>query len=230
MLNKANSSDWTGKTTLRAAGLFALTLALSACEWVVPQAPQTLAEIESTTQFVTIPLNQAWVYAPGAVTALQRGLLDSSEQRIALPNHTTVLGDNMLLLRARYVPGQDMGRFKYEEFLGRIGELPAPFQAMKSGDLLSGEDELGAYFWAEQRLGESTVCVLGLRRLSNGMRQMPDNTRALDVMLRNCVNGTVEEALKPISAANIANYPGGSTAGSVGPIRMLSPLAGPTPQ
>ena len=218
------------KTALRIGAMLFLSLALSACDLVAPQMPPTFDEVEDTAQFVSIPLNATWVFAPGAVTALQRNLLNSWEQRIGLPNRTTVPGDNALRLRARFVPGQDTGRFVYEEFLRRIGGLPAPFTAMKSGDLLSADDALGTYFWAEYRYGDSTICVLGLRRLNAGTRQMPGNTNALDVVLRNCVNGTAQDALKPITAANVGNYPGGSFAGASAPVRMLSPLAGPTPQ
>lgn len=212
------------------AALSLSVLALSACNLVPPQLGPTLEETEETVQFVTVPLNQTWVYVPGAVVATERGLVNSQEQRIGLANHTGVAGDNVLLLRARVVQGQQQGRLRYEEFLRRSGGLPGPFTAMKPGDLMTGEDDLGPYFWAEQRLGANTICVLALRRLDSGMRQMPGDTNVLDVMLRNCVNGTAEQALAPVMAANIGNYPGGSAARTPGSSRMLSPLAGPTPQ
>ncbi|MEO8242010.1 MAG: hypothetical protein ABI832_06825 [bacterium] len=202
---------------------------LSACDASLVQQPQTSEEIMDTATYVSVPTSGIWVNAPGAVTALERGLLNAREQRVALPNRTTVPGDNTLILLARYLPGPTLGRFRYEEFLQQVGGLPDPFQAMSSGDLLSGEDALGPYFWSEKRYGANVICVLGLRRLGGGVRQMPDNANALDVMLRNCVNGTAEDALMPISAANIANYQGSATVMTNSPIRMLSALAGPTP-
>lgn len=210
--------------------MLAAVLGLSACNLVPPQLPPLLTEVEETTQFVPVPLGQAWVNAPGAVIVTERGLVNSLEQRIGLENRTAVSGDNMLTLRARVVEGQQQGRFRYEEFLRRIGGLPAPFGALKPGDLLTGEDDLGTYFWAENRAGANTVCVLGLRRLGTGIRQMPGNTNVMDVMLRNCVNGEAEQALEPLMAASIGYIPGVGTTPDRGGIEMLSPLAGPTPQ
>jgi len=204
-------------------------MAFSTCTLVPSQLPPTLADAELTTQFVTVPSNQAWVRAPGAVVVMERGLLNSMEQRIGLVNHTAAPGDNMLVLRARVVEGQQQGRFRFDEFLRRVDGLPAPFGALKPGDLFTDADELGVFFWAENRSGSSTVCVLGLRRLDSTMRQLPGNTNVMDVMLRNCVNGDVEQAIEPIMAVNIGNLASGGKTASSGGIRMLSPLAGPTP-
>jgi hypothetical protein len=192
------------------------------------QLPQSLVEAEQTTPFVMVPLNRMWVQVPGAIVATERGLVDSIEQRIGLVNQTAMAGDNYVQLRARIPQGREQGRLRYEEFMRRIGGLPAPFTAMKAGDLLTGEDALGVYLWAEQTNG-GTSCVLALRRLDSGMRQMPGDTSVMDVLLRNCVNGSVEQALYPIMAENIGNYPGGSASQTTGGSRMLSPLAGPTP-
>ena len=218
---KHKASSLLGTMLLTAFGL-------QACQVTMLRTLPTLAEIQDTSHFVSISLEKTWIYATGAVGALERGIANFREQRIALQNFTTVPGDNVLLLQAFYIPGKEPGRFSYEQFLGRIGGLPEPFQATKSGDLQSGQDELGPYFWNEVRYGDSTVCVLGLRHLNVGIRQLPANTNALDVMLRNCVNGTVEDALMPITAAHIQNYSDGSAA-TTGRVRMLSPLAGTIP-
>ena len=209
--------------------LTAAALALSACQLVMPQLSLTLDQTESTNQFVSVPLNTIWVSTPDAVTAMQRGLVNSWEQRIGLTNRTAAPGDNMLVLLARSLPGQDAGRFVYEEFLQRIGGLPEPFTDMKSGDLQPGEDALGPYFWAQKRYGDNAFCVLALRRLTSDVRQLPYNTSVMDVMLRNCAPGTVDDALKPITAASIGNFSGTSST-APGSVRMLSPLAGPTPR
>ena len=205
-------------------------LALAACNVVPPQLSPMLDEVEETTAFATVPLSRAWVNVPEALLVTERGLVNSREQRIGLANRTTVSGDNVMTLRARVAQGQQEGRFRYEEFLRRIGGLPEPFTTLQAGDLLTGEDELGTYFWGESRLGANTVCVLGLRRLGTGFRQMPGNTNVMDVMLRNCVNGDAEQALAPLWASSIGYVSGVGAAETRGRIEMLSPLAGPTPR
>ena len=207
-----------------------LSVLLAGCQVTMLRTLPTLAEINDTSQFHSVALDKTWVYASGAVGVLERGIASFREQRIALQNLTTIPGDNVLLLQAFYVPGKEPGRFGYEQFLGRTGGLPEPFQATKSGDLLSGQDELGPYFWTEARFGDTAVCVLGLRHLNLGIRQLPSNTNQLDVMLRNCVNGTAQDALGPMSAANIQNYPDGTATTPFGSRRLLSPLAGAIPQ
>ncbi|MDB5666439.1 hypothetical protein [Cypionkella sp.] len=204
-------------------------MALLGCNLAPAQLPPFLSDVEDTTAFIAVPTGQAWINAPAAIVVTERGLTNSREQRIGLVNQTAVRGDNMMTLRARVVDGQMQGRFRYEEFLRRIGGLPAPFTAMKSGDLLTGEDALGMYLWAENRIGSNTICVLGLRRLDTGMRQMPGDTNVLDVMMRNCVNGDVDAALEPMMASSIGNAAGAAAASAEGSIQMLSPLAGPTP-
>lgn len=205
-------------------------VALAGCNLAMPQLPPGLEEAEQTSQFVTVPRGKAWLHVPSAVVVTERGLVNSMEQRIGLANRTAVAGDNMITLRARVVPGQTQGRFRYEEFLRRVGGLPQPFAALKSGDLLTGEDELGTYLWAERRMGPDTLCVLGLRRLDSGMQQMPGETNVLDMMMRNCVNGDAERALAPMMAVNIGNMAGAGDGPNTKGIKMLSPLAGPTPR
>jgi hypothetical protein len=213
----------------RLCSVFCAALVLASCNTVMPQLPPELAEAEATNQFVTVPLSQAWLHVPKAVIVTERGLVNSMEQRIGLVNRTAVSGDNVMVLRARVVQGQRQGRFRYDEFVRRIGGLPAPFTDMKSGDLATGEDALGTYLWAENRSGANTICVLGLRRLDAGMQQLPDDTNVLDVMMRNCVNGDLEQALAPMMASSISNIASAGSAAPSGGIQMLSPLAGPTP-
>ena len=78
--------------------------------------------------------------------AVERDLLNAREQRIALPNQTSVPGDNVLVNLARTFPGSQVGRFKYDEIVKTVGGLPEPFQTLTSGELLSGEDGFGTYF------------------------------------------------------------------------------------
>lgn len=210
------------------AAMLALGL-VAACDGLPPKLPNRLEVNEETVPYKTIPLSQVWVSVPGALVASSRGLNASIEQRVGLANPTAIQGDNYMLLLARGRSGISAGRFQFEEFLNRVGELPTPFTKVTPGDLKVGEDSLGDYFWAEYRTGVNTMCVLGLRRLDTMVRQMPRNYEVIDIMLRNCVNGTVEDALKPISAEYLA----GTAATASGPSnnsRMISPLAAPTPQ
>jgi hypothetical protein len=209
------------------AAAFAALLALSACVIKPPELPLTEGEAEETTPLVAVPVSAAWVNAAGMTSVLERGLVNSSEQRIGLVNRTAVPGDNLMILRSRDRFGQ-IGRLRFDEFMKRIGEVPAPFADVKSGDLRTGSDALGTYFWAEQRMGANTLCILGLRRLGAGGRQLPGDADALDVLVRNCVNGTTEEALAPLMADSVGSVP--MAASGPGQSRMLSALAGPSAQ
>jgi len=154
----------------------------------------------------------------------QRGLLGGSEQRIGLANTVAMPGDNMLVLRTR--KGHlAAARFRFEEFMTRIGGAPAPFTGISSGDLMASEDTLGTYFWSEETAGSSISCVFAIRRLTASERDLPGDARVMDIMLRNCVSGTSAEALQPILDASIGYRAVAGSGG--GETRMLSPLAAP---
>jgi hypothetical protein len=205
-------------------------IGFSGCISAPPQIAPTLLQTEQFSQYRTIPSSRAWVNMPNALIVTQRGLRDSMEQRIGLPNSTTVKGDNFALLRARAPNGSDRGRLAFHEFSRRIGTLPHPFDDMVSGDIRAGEDSVGAYLWAEKRTGSGTICVLALRRMTYSMRQLPGDYSVLDIMVRNCVDGPVEEALLPITAGYAGYAYGVSNGVADGKSRMLSALAGPTPR
>jgi hypothetical protein len=209
--------------------LFLVFMGLSACSGL-PQPAPTLVQTEQFSQYRTVPSNRAWVSMPTALIVTQRGLRDSMEQRIGLPNKTTVKGDNFALLRARAPEGSDQGRLAFHEFLRRIGTLPHPFTDLVSGDMRAGEDSIGAYLWAEKRTGSGTICVLAMRRMTYAMRQLPGDYSVLDVLVRNCVDGPLEEALLPITDGYAGSGYGVSNGIPDGKSRLLSPLAGPTPR
>jgi hypothetical protein len=112
--------------------------------------------------------------------------------------------------------------FGFNEIVARFGGMPAPFQQLDPGMLLSGSDALGSYVYASQTLGTDTTCVLVLRRLAPTSRPLPRGTRSLDMMLRNCVPGGVDQALAPMDPQLIA-------VGGVpqAPVYTLSPFAAP---
>lgn len=202
--------------------------AAAACDFAAPELPLRLDQREAATPFQVVPDSQRWVNAPAGMMTLQRNLGPQAEQKIVLQNATTFRGENVLLMRARGQDPRHVGRLRLEEFLRRVGGAPAPFTEISDSGLQSGEDALGPYVWAEYSTGTSTLCVLGIRRLEPGAWLPPKGLTVLDIMLRNCVSGTTEEALAPMGAAAITGNRG-SAAGNTSGGRMISPLAGPMP-
>ncbi|KPQ07566.1 MAG: hypothetical protein HLUCCA12_04020 [Rhodobacteraceae bacterium HLUCCA12] len=177
---------------------------------------------EHTVEFAVVPASRAMIHAPDAVLVLQRNLGSALEQRIVLANPTAMRGDNIIHIRAQTDASARLSEFNFEEITTRFGGLPAPFQRLTDGALLSGEDDLGSYVYARETIGTNTLCVLVLRRLTVGARPLPEGAQALDLMMRNCVQGSLEEALEPLSARAL------SVSGSAGEaVYSLSPHAAP---
>ncbi|WP_134680600.1 hypothetical protein [Paracoccus ravus] len=185
----------------------------------------TRGQIDERTPFVAVPSSQAWVSPPHIRSVLQRDLGTESEQQIGLENRSTIAGDNLMLLRTR-AGSSNLGRLRFEDVVARFGGLPHPFTNLSSGDLLQEQDGLGTYFWVGQTIGETTNCILGLRRVDGGMRQLPGGTGIMDIIVRNCVIGSQQEALTPLMAESISTV--AALRGADGSSRMLSPLAAPT--
>jgi len=184
----------------------------------------TSAQLREQTPFTPVPVSQSWINAPSIVMVMQRGLRGESEQRVALANTVGIAGENIIIMRTQSRPGR-VGRLDYDEFVRWAGGTPAPFSNLQSGDLLSGGDDTGTYFWAEERVAGDTLCVLGLRRLTSAQRLLPAGATTLDILLRNCVRDDLEEALSPLKAGSVSTAPvGGAT---VGASRVISPLAAP---
>ncbi|MCB5411100.1 hypothetical protein [Pseudogemmobacter faecipullorum] len=214
----------TPRAALMAAGIFACSL-LAGCGFDPVNLVVNQKEVEEQTPYVAVPNQQAWVN-PGAVTfVMQRGLLGGSEQRIGLRNALEIPGDNQMVLRSR-AGNLAAARFRFEEFMTRVGGAPAPFEGITSGDLLTAEDEFGVYHWAEKNFGSDITCVFAVRRLTSAARDLPGEALVLDIMLRNCLRGSSAEALAPIAPESI-----GFSARAAAPVphgtRLLSPLAAP---
>jgi hypothetical protein len=156
--------------------------------------------LEATAQFAVVPATRAFINVPNALLVLERRLGNATEQRVTLPNATSAAGENLILLRAQTDSTANVDRLNLNEFLERFGGTPAPFSVINESSLSSGQDNMGSYVYSQQRVGTSTICVLAIRRMSVGARALPRGTGALDVLLRNCVQGTVQEALAPIGA------------------------------
>ncbi|MBN8290356.1 cellulose biosynthesis protein BcsN [Rhodobacter sp. NTK016B] len=177
--------------------------------------------LESTVQYAVVDPSRAMVNAPQALVVLERNLGSAVEQRIVLPNNTAVRGDNVLLVRAQTASSAELTRLDFDEISTRFGGLPSPFERLTESSLTSGSDSMGSYVYATESAGPSAVCVLVLRRIGVGARPLPRGTQALDVVMRNCVNGGVEEALSPMSDRALA------VGGAQGTVYTLSPHAAP---
>uniref|UniRef100_A4WR48 Lipoprotein n=1 Tax=Cereibacter sphaeroides (strain ATCC 17025 / ATH 2.4.3) TaxID=349102 RepID=A4WR48_CERS5 len=220
----------TFRASLRPAFLLgAALLAIAGCqETSIPGRP-ALSIREETAQFLSVPDSRRWVAVPGALLVQERDLGGDVEQRIALPNATTLEGDNMMLLRARVAAGPVLPRLQLASFADAEGRLPAPFGRASESALNTREDALGSVVYAERRIGVDTVCVLAMRRMPPTARPLPPQTEALDVMMRNCARGGPDEALRPIDAASLGfASPVPEAATATGSRRNLSPLAAPT--
>lgn len=163
----------------------------------------SLEVLEQTVEYSVIPASRAMVHAGDALIVLERNMGPALEQRIILPNATALRGDNLIHIRAQTGVSTRLWEFNFNELKTRFGGLPAPFQNLNEGTLMGGEDSLGSYVYAREAIGPSTVCVLVLRRLTITARPMPRGAEAMDVMMRNCVVGTLEQAMAPFGAPSL---------------------------
>lgn len=185
------------------------------------QQNPAMETLENTVEYAVVQPSRALVNAPEALLVFERNLDGAIEQRIILPNATAVRGDNVLHIRAQTAQSAELTRFDFEEMSVRFGGLPAPFEHLAAGGLSTGSDSLGSYVYATENQGPNTLCVLVMRRMGVGARPLPRGTQALDVMMRNCVNGTLEQALAPMGDRALA------VGGARGTIYTMSPHAAP---
>jgi hypothetical protein len=202
-------------------------LALTACVASPFIGTADIQALQTSQQFSRQGLDKTWAAPSGSLVAIQRSLGTEGEQIIGLANETTLDGDNLLWLRARVPDGQNVGAFRLSSFLSRIEGVPYPFTIVSDENLKSTSDTLGAYFYLEWRSGGSTNCVLAFRRVDGRNRILPRGTNVLEVMLRNCVSGSIEEALLPIQDRQIGAAAVAGTTTTTGGTRMISPLAAP---
>lgn len=208
------------------AGVLALAgvLLIPACE-----SETSRQDALAVTPFSAVPSARAWVRAPAGVMVMQRGRGAVREQRILLPNATTVAGDNLLHLWLERTSPDHIPVFRLDRALERAGGVPPPFAGISDAELKSREDELGVIHWAEERRGASTLCVLALRRVDVSQRPLPGGATLMDVVLRHCVDGPLEAALAPIGPDRIG-YVAGGPLGRLAPSpRNISPFAAPVP-
>jgi len=173
-----------------------------------------------------VPPEDAWVNIPGATLVVERRFADITEQRTLLPNHTALPGDNFAHLRA--VPQSDGGLLALERALERAGGLPEPFTSQDLDSMRSREDAAGTLNWAEWTDGAGTTCVLAIRRMPIGIRVLPNEAIALDMVMRNCVRDGATAALAS-AGPEAVSFGAPFAVARGGEQRTLSPLAAPLP-
>lgn len=204
-----------------------VVLALAACTTGPTLLSVGAEALESATRYSLGRLDRLWATPAESLVMVQRKVAGENEQMIGLANDTTLAGDNYLFLIARVPDGLSVGRFSPARIVERMGGAITPFKSVSDNSLRSAKDEVGTYFWLEYRAGGSTNCVLAFRRLEGGNRVLPRGTNAMEALLRNCVVGSIEEALGPITASQISTGAlVNSTVSNTGN-RMMSPLAAP---
>jgi hypothetical protein len=157
----------------RAAASLAIVLTLSAC---APQpAPIDLPPVGGAT-------------APGAdgpAPAPAVGMLSTGASRTMLPNETALPGENFI----RSVPGGGFLGGSLDQILRSAGPLPSPFEFTISRDFVPMNG--GAMSYAVRTPSPGVTCVLAAGRNSRGS--------GARILMRNCVNGDVGEALAPVA-------------------------------
>jgi len=196
--------------TVLGSGIFnrlALALAgcafLSACQGFLPanltgESPTELAE--AVTEFRVVSANQAFINVPNALLVLERNLDGAVEQRITLPNASSLAGENVILLRAQTVRTASTTRLVLDDVLIQFGGAPTPFAGITDAGLTATSDQYGDITYTTLRPGGDLVCALAFRRTQIASRALPVGASSLDIMMRNCVSGTLEAALAPIGA------------------------------
>jgi len=163
-----------------------------------------------------------WIVPKTSSFALSGRLEGDDYQLIGLENKSNMEGDNFLLLVAKGSRIQKREVFDPASVLGKLNINTAPFYGLKDSELRQRRVGGGKLFWKETGASGKVKCVLGLRRITEEQMSLPRNVFALEMILRNCVIGSFEDALEPILDRGVFY----STNDSPKPL-WISPLAGP---
>ncbi|MCC5964868.1 MAG: hypothetical protein JJU24_01915 [Natronohydrobacter sp.] len=186
-------------TGLRLVAGLALAVGLSACQMSSQGGQTSRTELaEALSEYRIVPTGRAFVSVPNALLVMERDLGVALEQRITLPNATTLAGENTIQLRAQTSRSSSATRLQLTEILAQFGGVPSPFRALDESSLSSSTDQYGDVTYTVTRPGGDVTCVLAFRRSQIGARALPRGSSALDLMMRNCVTGSVQDALAPL--------------------------------
>lgn len=188
---------------LAAMPVVAAAMVLSACQEIMPAglrgaSPTELAE--AISEFRVVPSSRAFVNAPQALIVLERQLDGAVEQRVTLPNTTSLAGENLILMRAQTARTASGTRLVLNDVLQQFGGPPTPFGSITDSGLTATSDAYGDITYTAMRPGGDLTCVLAFRRTQTASRALPSGATALDIMMRNCVSGSLEAALAPLGA------------------------------
>lgn len=187
------------KPVLRAGAVIGLSAMLSACQMTGPGGSSSPTErAEALSEYRMVPASRAFVNVPNALVVMERDLGVATEQRVTLPNTTSLSGENTILMRAQTNRSASGARLLLDDVLAQFGGTPTPFGTLTESALTARSDQYGDITYSVARPGGDVTCVLAFRRSQIGARAVPRGTSALDLMLRNCVSGSVEDALSPI--------------------------------
>lgn len=190
------------KAIFRVFAWLGLGLSLAACQMTGGGSSSSPTELaEALSEYRVVPASRAFVNVPNALLVMERNLGVAVEQRVTLPNQTSLAGENTILMRAQTSRSSSRSRLLLDDVLAQFGGTPTPFGTITDSSLTARSDQYGDITYAVARPGGDVTCVLAFRRSQIGARAVPSGTSALDLMLRNCVSGSVEDALSPIGPA-----------------------------
>ncbi|MCH8466793.1 MAG: hypothetical protein LAT78_09540 [Roseinatronobacter sp.] len=179
-----------------------LAWVLAACQLGLPSQKDSPTELaEALTEYRVIPANRAYVNVPTALLVMERDLGAAVEQRITLPNLTPLSGENVILLRAQTRRAAGQNPLSLSQALAQFGGAPAPFASISDSALAARSDAFGDVTYSVLRPGGEMTCVLALRRTQTGGRALPRGASGLDMLMRNCVQGGLDQALAPLGPA-----------------------------
>ncbi len=194
------TTRWVGSLNRLVLALAGIGM-LSACQGFIPanvtgQSPTELAE--AVTEFRVVPASRALINVPNALVVLERNLDGALEQRITLPNNTSLAGENQIILRAQTSRTASATRLVLDDVLIQFGGAPTPFGGITDAALTATSDQYGDITYTTLSPGGDLVCALAFRRTQIGSRALPTGASSLDIMMRNCVSGSLEATLAPI--------------------------------
>lgn len=192
-----------GSIVARLMSALAAILLLVGCTEFTPASisrTNPTEQDEAINEFRVVPNTRSFLNAPNALIVLERQLGNAVEQRVTLPNPTSLAGENLILMRAQTPRTASATRLVLRDVLEQFGGPPTPFGTITDSSLTATSDAYGDLTYTVMRPGGDLVCVLAFRRTQTASRMLPSGASALDIMMRNCVPGSLEAALAPIGA------------------------------
>ena len=145
----------------------AAAIVLPSCENTTSTALSgtfTSDSLDPRAQYTSVSASDAWINVPRSALVVERQLRGKRAQRILLPNHTYLTGDNVIYLRAvRNRSSGTLGAFDLEPLLRFIGGVPRPFTRQELSLMKTRPDAAGTLTWAVWTDGAGTPNFFGCR-------------------------------------------------------------------